>query len=291
MADVTYSKTSIMYWWRAARGFSELVDEKNLGLIAAGVAFYAILAVFPGLAATIALWGLVGDPGLALAQLQEFQAVIPQDVFRLLAAQLTALSTTDGLTLGWASMLSFAFALWSARAGVAALIRGLNAIYDAPNRSGVSHYIRAFILTFSLMGVVLVAMACIVVLPVVLAFFPLGPLAGLGVEVVRWGVGIGVLLAGFALIYRLGPNLQSRRKRFLSVGAVFATFGWICASVGFSVYLQNFGTYNEVYGSIGAVIAMLMWLFISAYLVLLGGALNVQMMRAATPKAPATSTP
>ncbi|MEM9869920.1 MAG: YihY/virulence factor BrkB family protein [Pseudomonadota bacterium] len=283
-------------WWRAARHVLHLNEEKRLGLIAAGVAFYAILAVFPGIAATIALWGIIGDPALALAQMEEFQALIPADVYRLLAGQLVKLSTTDGLTLGWASLLSFGFALWSARAGVAALMQGLNAIYDAPNRSGLSHYIRALLLTLSLIGVLLVAMGCIVVLPVVLAYLPLGPWANLGVELVRWFVGIAVLVAGFAVIYRLGPNLQGARPRLISPGALFAVVGWLAASTGFSVYLQNFGNYNEVYGSLGAVIVMLMWLFISAYLVLLGGALNAELARArrakhAIPEPPTTSTP
>ncbi|MBY5934047.1 YihY/virulence factor BrkB family protein [Tateyamaria omphalii] len=283
-------------WWRAIRHVARLNDEKHLGLIAAGVAFYAILAVFPGIAATIALWGIIGDPGLALRQMEEFQALIPADVYALLAAQLVKLATTDGLTLGWASLLSFGFALWSARAGVAALMQGLNAIYDAPNRSGVAHYIRAFLLTLSLIGVVLTAMACIVVLPVVLAFLPLGPWANFGVEVLRWAVGIAVLLAGFSVIYRLGPNLSGQRPRLISPGAAFAAICWIAASTGFSVYLQNFGNYNEVYGSIGAVIVMLLWLFISAYLVLLGGALNAELARArraklSIPEPSATSTP
>ncbi|MEL7260991.1 MAG: YihY/virulence factor BrkB family protein [Pseudomonadota bacterium] len=283
-------------WWRAARHVLHLNEEKRLGLIAAGVAFYAILAVFPGIAATIALWGIIGDPALALAQMEEFQALIPADVYRLLAGQLVKLSTTDGLTLGWASLLSFGFALWSARAGVAALMQGLNAIYDAPNRSGLSHYIRALLLTLSLIGVLLVAMGCIVVLPVVLAYLPLGPWANLGVELVRWFVGIAVLVAGFAVIYRLGPNLQGARPRLISPGALFAVVGWLAASTGFSIYLQNFGNYNEVYGSLGAVIVMLMWLFISAYLVLLGGALNAELARArrakhAIPEPPTTSTP
>ncbi|MEO0744871.1 MAG: YihY/virulence factor BrkB family protein [Pseudomonadota bacterium] len=267
-------------WWRVVRHVLRLNEEKRLGLIAAGVAFYAILAVFPGIAATIALWGIVGDPALALAQMEEFRALMPADVYRLLAAQLSALSTTDGLTLGWASLLSFGFALWSARAGVAALMQGLNAIYDAPNRSGLSHYLRAFVLTFSLIGVMLVAMACIVVLPVVLAYLPLGPWVNLGVDVLRWCVGVAVLVAGFAVIYRLGPNLQGARQRLISPGALFAVVGWLAASTGFSVYLQNFGRYNEIYGSLGAVIVMLMWLFISAYLVLLGGALNAELARA-----------
>ncbi|WP_299703617.1 YihY/virulence factor BrkB family protein [uncultured Tateyamaria sp.] len=285
----------VALWWRAITHVARLNDEKHLGLIAAGVAFYAILAVFPGIAATIALWGMIGDPALALEQIEEFRALIPSDVYVLLTAQLTKLATTDGLTLGWASLLSFGFALWSARAGVAALMQGLNAIYDAPNRSGLSQYLRAFLLTLSLIGVVLIAMACIVVVPVVLAFLPLGPWANLGVELLRWGVGIGVLLVGFAVIYRLGPNLEGRRPRLISPGVVFAVICWITASSGFSIYLQNFGRYNEIYGSIGAVIVMLMWLFISAYLVLLGGALNAELARArraklAIPEPPATST-
>ncbi len=283
-------------WWRAIRHVAELNDQKHLGLIAAGVAFYAILAVFPGIAATIALWGIVGDPGLALEQMEEFQALIPADVYALLSRQLTRLSTTDGLTLGWASLLSFGFALFSARAGVAALMQGLNAIYDAPNRSGVAHFIRALLLTLSLIGVVLTAMACIVVVPVVMEFLPLGPWANFGIELLRWTVGIAVLLAGFAVIYRLGPNLQGRRPRLISPGVGFAVVCWLAASTGFSVYLQNFGNYNEVYGSLGAVIVMLLWLFISAYLVLLGGALNAELARArraklSIPEPQATSMP
>lgn len=265
--------------WRVATHVARLMDEKNLGLISAGVAFYALLSIFPGLAATIAVWGIVGDPALALEQLEEFQALLPGDVYRLLSAQLTKLAATDGLTLGWASVLSFGFAIWSARAGVAALMRGLNAIYGAPNRGGLSHYVRALLLTLSLIGVVLVAMGCIVVLPIVMAFVPLGPWASFAIELLRWAVGVGVLLAGFAVIYRLGPNLAGQRSRLISPGAIFASVGWVAASVGFSIYLQNFGTYNEVYGSIGAVIAMLMWLFLSAYLVLLGAALNAEIAR------------
>lgn len=276
----TQSPNYFSLLWRVGRHVLRLMDEKNLGLISAGVAFYAILAIFPGLAATIALWGIIGDPGLALMQLQEFQAVIPSDVYRLLAAQLGALAATDGLTLGWASVVSFGFALWSARAGVAALMRGLNAIYEAPNRTGLSQLIRALLLTVSLIGVLLLAMGCIVVLPLVLSFVPLGPWTGFGVEIVRWVVGVGVLLAGFSLIYRLGPNITEQRPNLISAGAVFAAVFWVVASVGFSIYLRNFGTYNEVYGSIGAVIVMLMWLFISAYLVLLGGALNAELTRA-----------
>ena len=260
---------------RAGQSLMRLIDEKNVSLIAAGVAFYSILAVFPAAAAIIALWGVIGDPGRALAEVAEFKALLPLEVFDLITAQLTALIDADPLTLGWASGVSFFLTLWSARAGVAALMKGLNAIYGAPNRKGIAHVARALFLTFCLVGVAVTALVCVVVAPVALQFVPLGRLANIGIDLARWFIALMVLFAAFMLIYRLGPNVH--RTRVLVPGAIFATLGWAAASAGFSIYLANFGNYNEVYGSIGAVIAMLMWLFISAWLALLGGALNARL--------------
>ncbi len=267
---------------RAAFGqLSQMMDEKNIGLIAAGIAFYAILALFPSMAALIALWGVVGDPGIAIAELEEVKALFPAEVFRLMNAQLSKLAQADGLTLGWASVVSVSLAIWSSRSGVAAMMRGLNAIYGAPNRKGVAHYVRALALTLSLIGVGLVALSCVVIAPVILNIFPLGGWTGIGLEVARWVIVMIVLLSAFSLIYRLAPNIDTNDVRFFSPGAVFAALCWAAASAGFSIYLANFGNYNEVYGSIGAVIAMLMWLYISAYLVLLGGALNAALVNIA----------
>ncbi len=263
--------------WGALMRVFRIMDERNLSLIAAGVAFYGILAVFPGLATIIALWGVIGDPAAVAVEMAEFRAVLPADVYALLDQQLSALAQADGLTLGWASVLSLGLALWSARAGVAALIRGLNAIYNVPNRDGIGHYTRALSLTIALVCVALIAIACVVFAPIVLAFFPLGPWTGWGLEMARWLIAIGVLLGGFSMIYRFGPNRVHVPTRWATPGAVFSTVCWAAASVGFSYYLTNFGAYNEIYGSIGAVIAMLMWLFISAWLVLLGGALNAEL--------------
>lgn len=267
--------------WAIGLYVSEVIDERNLGLIAAGVAFYGILAVFPGLAAVIALWGVIGDPGLVAVEIGRLDALLPRDVEALLVGQLEALASADGLTLGWASALSLGLAIWSARAGAAALIRGLNAIYHVPNRTGISHYLRALFLTLALIGVALAALLSVVVLPAILAFIPLG----FGTQIIlfasRWIFVVGVLLAGFWLIYRLGPNIKSAR---IWPGALLAVLMWTGASAGFSVYLTNFGAYNEVYGSIGAVIAMLMWLFISAWLVLVGGALNAWLSQSQEPE-------
>lgn len=268
---------SISKLWRTLKHVLRLMDERNLSLIAAGVAFYGILAVFPGLAMVIALWGVIGDPAAVAEQMSQFRAVLPNDVFTLIDTQLRALSQADGLTLGWASFVSLALALWSSRAGVAALMRGLNTIYRLPNRQGIAHYLRALALTVALIFVALIAIACVVLIPLILTFVPLGPLAGAGLVALRWSIALLVLMSGFSLIYRLGPNRAQRSVGRVAPGALFATFCWAVASAGFSIYLTNFGAYNEVYGSIGAVIAMLMWLFISAWLVLLGGALNAEL--------------
>ncbi|MEP4978558.1 YihY/virulence factor BrkB family protein [Ascidiaceihabitans sp.] len=263
--------------WTALNRVFRIMDERNLGLIAAGVAFYGILAVFPGLATVIALWGVIGDPGAVALEMAEFQAMLPADVYALLDQQLNALAQADGLTLGWASGVSLALAIWSARAGVAALMRGLNAIYNVPNRDGLAHYTRALTLTVALVVVAVIAIACVVFAPIALQFVPLGPLTAWGIEAARWIIALGVLLAGFSLIYRFGPNRLHKINRWVTPGAVVSTFCWAAASAGFSYYLSNFGAYNEVYGSIGAVIAMLMWLYISAWLVLLGGGLNAEL--------------
>ena len=251
--------------------------NKDLGLIAAGVAFYSILSIFPGIAAIIGLWGLIGDPARALEEVARYKALLPADVYALIEAQLIQLVGADGLTLGWASILSFGLAIWTARAGVAALIRGLNAIYDVPSRGGFWHVIQALFLTLCLIVVGVIALGSVVIAPVVLSFVDLGPWTALGLAVLRWTIALVVLLAAFALVYRIGPNVAAREHGFLTVGGVVAAIGWAIASAGFSVYLANFGNYNEVYGSIGAVIAMLMWLYISAWLVLLGGALNAAL--------------
>jgi membrane protein len=245
--------------WHALRHVLRLMDEKNLSLIAAGVAFYGILAMFPGLATVIAIWGVFGDPAAVAVEMAEFKAVIPVDVYTLIDGQLRALAQADGLTLGWASVLSFSLAVWSARAGVAALIRGLNAIYGVPNRKGFAHYTRALFLTFSLVAVAVVAIACVVLIPIIIAFVPLGSWYGPILELARWVIALSVLMVGFSIIYRLGPNRADGPKRLITLGAVFATLCWAAASAGFSIYLTNFGAYNEVYGSIGAVIATLMW--------------------------------
>lgn len=259
------------------------LGQRNVGLISAGVAFFSILAIFPGLAAVIALFGFLADPGVINEQMTLLREFAPDEAFRLLNSQVGALLSANQSTLGWATLISTAAALWAARAGVAALQRGLNAIYGADNRTTFWQVLSALGLTVALVAVVLVALLAVVVVPVALALIPLGPLSGPTLAVVPWVVALGVLVLGLGLIYRFGPNHGPGGHRHrVAPGVVLAVVVWAVASMGFSYYLKNFGSYNEVYGSIGAVIALLMWFYIGAYVILLGACLNAEMdLRAA----------
>lgn len=264
-------------YWSVLKATFVLVGEKNVSLVSAGVAFFSMLSLFPGIAALITLLGLISDPAVVVAQLEEMRPLMPNDVYEILNDQVVSLVTTSTDTLGWAGLVSVALALWSARAGVGAMISGLNSVYSERDRNTAKHYFRALLLTLALIAVGVVALLSLVVIPVVLAFFPLGVAGTLFVEALRWLVVVVVLIAGIGVLYRYGPNRRAARIQWLSLGAVIAVLFWVILSIAFSYYVANFGNYNQVYGSIGAVIAMLIWLWITSFLVLFGAALNAQI--------------
>ena len=255
-----------------------LADKVNLGLIAAGVGFFGMFSVFPAIAALIAVFSLVSDPSVVMGQLELVRELVPPDAYTLIADQVSRLLGARTETLGLATAISLALALWAARAGVAALMQGLNAISGQPNRGGFRHYLVALTLTLSLLGICIVALLMVVVAPIVIAFLPISASTGLILESIRWFVAFLIVQAALSVLYRFGPNRRGNRMRWFTPGALLVVLLWIGASAGFSYYLTNFGSYNEIYGSIGAVIAMLMWLYISAYLVLMGAVFNVVML-------------
>jgi membrane protein len=269
------------------------MGERQLGLIAAGVAFFAMLAVFPAIAALIALVGFWADPGVVQETLDLAAEFVPPEAHAILADQTARLIGTTSRTLGWASVVALLGATWSARRGVGALAQGLNAIYGGRRRGGLRDMALALALTAVLIGVGVVAVATILLMPLALALAtpflpPASPLPQIA-ELLRWAVAVTALVVGLGLFYRYGPNRPAGlRSSFLSPGLWLAMVVWGGASIGFTLFLANFGTYNEVYGSIGAAIALLMWFYISAYAVLIGGALNYALEKPqASPALPA----
>lgn len=258
--------------WR----FYRRTEQAELDLIAAGVAFYGFLAIFPAAAAIIAIWGFVSDPSVIRAELALLSPILPPDVFALIRDQIEALLSLNSSNLGLTTILSTLFALWSARAGVAALIRGLNAIHQRPNRSGHWHQLRAMALTFVLIGLVLAALILSVILPLVMAYLPESARFLQGTNMV---LGFALAVLAMALAYRMGPNHGQNPPPLLTWGLLVAVILWGLATRGFMLYLENFPSYNRIYGSIGAVAALLMWLYVSAYAVLLGAAVDAERHR------------
>ena len=263
------------------------VGRLNIGLLAAGVAFYGLLALFPAIAALTALWSLVADPAAVSEQLALFAPLLPEAVYATIAAQATRMAEGPSQTLGLASLASLAAALWAVRAGVGALLRGLNAAYEVTPRAGLGPTLRALSLTLVLLAVALIALACVVAAPIVLAFVPLGALTTPTVEATRWSLAVLSVLLGVALLYRYGPNRPApRRGGLVTRGAILAVALWAAVSWGFSLYLQGFAAYDAVYGSLGAVVALLMWLYFSAYAVMLGALVDAARDRIAEAQSP-----
>jgi membrane protein len=268
-----------MTFYQHCLGVWNRVSNAEIGLIAAGIGFFGFLAIFPSLAAIITIWGFVADPNVVQTQLDLAGNYLPEEAFDLLYGQVQRILATNSRSLGLATILSTLFALWSARAGVSALISGINAIHGLPRRSGVHHVLRAFIVTLVLVGLVLSGMTLAVVMPLAMDYLPLGTAATNTLRATNFLVGVLLVFLSIAIAYRLGPNRPRRERRppFLTIGTVLALALWIAVSRGLVLYLGNFVNYNQVYGSIGAVVALLMWFYLSAYAVLLGAAVDAEI--------------
>lgn len=265
--------------WAFIAAIFERMDKIHMGLIAAGVAFYAMFAVFPGLAAIIALWSLWADPHVIMAYVDVADEFIPDSAAAIIAAQIDALLQGGRTSIGWASFISFMIATVAARAGVDALVRGLNAAYGVRSHSTIFGFVLAYALTLAIVGVVLMGLATIVIVPIVLNFMTYGPLRAWLVTALPWGAMFLIVILGIGILYRYGPNVKTPRTPIFTMGAFIAAMVWAAVSIGFSAYLGSFNSYNRIYGSIGAVVALLMWFYLAGFSVLLGALINVERAR------------
>lgn len=265
--------------WRLIEAVWRATDERHIGIIAAGVAFYGLFAVFPGMAAMIAIWGFFSDPSVIPTYMNAIHSLMPAVAYDVLETQLLTLLKTDSHALGWATALSLLIALYSIHAGVAALISALNAINGHRPHGGLRRLVGSVTMTAATLGLAVSALATVVVVPVALNVLDLGRAEGMIVKILPWIVLILVLLVFLGMVYRWGPNRDGARFGWLTPGSLLAVALWAVASIAFSIYLGNFGSYNRIYGSIGAVIALLMWFYISAYIVLLGAVFNAENAR------------
>lgn len=276
--DVTSPVTIHLADWRAivVRVFERMMGD-HIGVLAGGVAFYAFLSVFPAIAGALMVWGLFTDVASLGPQLQAIRDFAP-DAFELIADQMVVIAgQNDGdLTIG--AMVAILLALWSASGGVSALIGAMNLAYhERETRNFVK--LNGMSLGFTLIGIVFVGLsiAAIAAVPPILQALYLGAFLEAVVRTVRWLIMIGVFLVACLIIYRFAPSRAHARWRWIIPGALLASVVWLIASIVFSIYLANFNAYNATFGSLGAVAALLMWFWLSAYAVCMGAELNSQL--------------
>jgi membrane protein len=237
-----------------------------------------MLAAFPAITAFVSLFGLFADAAPMQEQFADFKGVIPDDAWSLLNDQLTAVVTARPQGLGLSVVAGLVIALWSAGAGVRAMMTALNIAYEEQEKRGfLRFYGTAFLFTIGIGVLGILSLGVIVVVPVLLSFIELGVISQVLVKLVPWLVLAGVVTVALGALYRYGPSRREPKTRWVSWGAAVAALLWIGASILFSIYVANFGSYNETYGALGAVVILLMWLWISAFIVLLGAELNAEM--------------
>ncbi len=241
------------------------------------MAFFGFLSLFPAMIAAISAYGLVADPTQIRTQAQSVSSGLPKSAGNLLMQQIDQLTSTPQQSLSIGLIISLALALWSASGGVGNLISAVNLAYDEEESRGfIKRKALALGLTIGAVVFALVAVGLVAVAPAAFDAIGLSTLARVVAEVVRWVLLLGLVMVGLAVTYRLAPDRASPRFSWVSTGAVVATVIWLVASVGFSLYVDNFSSYGKTYGSLAAVVVLLLWLWITCYIILLGAEINAE---------------
>lgn len=254
------------------------LGRDNAALIAAGLALYALLATFPALVAALAVYGFFASPAEAAEHAAALFRVMPPDAAALFRDRLEALAAREQQALGVGAVASLLVALWSARRGMLALIIATNIAYEEPDRRGWFHRLLlslGFTIGAVLCFVVVVALA--VAAPFSVEMADLGRGAEISLLAARWALLWVFLVLALAVIYRFGPHRATARWRWVTWGSAMAATLWLVGSGLFSLYVRNFGSYGETYGALGGVVVLLLWFFMSGYVVVLGAEINAEL--------------
>ena len=260
--------------WRTYR---EMNSDRLLS-IAGGVAFFVLLAIFPAITALVSAYGLFFNTSTITNNFSLLNDVVPENVLSLVHEQANRIASNSGRALSIGIVVGILVSLWSAMSGVKAMIDALNVINEQQEgRSFIKLNLVALVFTLTGLGAFLLAIAAVVILPLILSPIGLESSTETLTRIGRWPVLLLVLLIGLSLLYRYGPDRRAARWQWVSVGSVFAAATWIGASFLFSWYLKSFANYNATYGSLGAVVGLMMWLWLSTIVVLLGAEFNAEI--------------
>ena len=268
-------------WWGVARRVKDDIKADNVSMVAAGAAFFGLLALFPALAAAVALYGLVTSPETVGAHLGLLEGFMPEEARMLLAEQLQRITEATDTSLGIGAIVALLIALWSSAKGVKALMTALDIVYDEPESRGFFKLnSTALLLTLAMLIVVPLSLAAVAVLPALVDRLPVPDIVATAARWLRWPLLAAVAAGAIALLYRFGPVRNRPRPTRLWPGALVATALWLIASALFSWYVSSFGSYDETYGSVAALAVVMMWFWLSALAVLIGGEVNAELEQA-----------
>lgn len=268
---------------QTAFGIKDRVKKDRLSLVAAGVAFYTFLSIFPALATVISIYGLVADPQMVQQHIISMSGVVPKDVMDIVSVRMEKLASSGDSSLTLGVVIGIVVSLWSANKAMKAVSESLNIAYDKREDRG---FIRINLVTLLLtllssIGFI-VALSVVVIVPIFVSVFLSQNSAEVAITLISWVVFIALLVGMFLVLYRFAPA-RTGRPRWIDLlpGALFSAFLFVLASLVFSFYVSNFGKYDEQYGALGAVVVTMLWLFIGAFIFLLGAELNAERNQSA----------
>ncbi len=255
------------------------IGADNVGIVSAGVAFYAFLAIFPAIMALISIYGLTTDPHQIERQISQLSAMMPEEAFHLLQKRVENFISSSGNTLGWGTAIGLIFSIWSANKGTKSLFKGIDIAYDTVEDHGFFKQIVLSII-FTLFGTILLilSMALIIGFPAYIDNVGLPMQIEKLISWLRWPVLAVIVTFFLALMYQFAPARNRPKAKWVLVGAILSTVLWLIASWVFSFYVGNFASYGEIYGSVSAVVILMLWLYITSFIVLLGAELNSEII-------------
>jgi len=266
------------------------ITECRVVAVAAGVAFYALLAIFPAIAALISIYGLFADPATIASHLDSISSFVPAGAIEVIRDEMNRVAAQGARTLGLAFVLSLGVSLWSANAGIKALIDALNIAYGETEKRGFVR-LNLVSLGFTLAAIffLLLTLALVAVVPVVLQYIGLESATEWILKIARWPLLLITISLALSILYRYGPSRNEPRRRWITWGSVIAALLWIAISLLFSWYAEDFGSYNKTYGSLGAVIGFMTWIWLSTIAILVGATIDTDMERQTLGDATATA--
>jgi membrane protein len=267
-------------WWTIVTGTWHQMQRHHLSALAGGAAYYALTSIFPTLTAIVSIYGLIADPVMVENQLGNMAGILPPEVVKLLAGWLQSLLQGSTRHFGIALVVSVLFSTWSAWSATSMLMTAVNICYgDEERRSFWRFSLEALFITGGLALVGAAGLILLAVPPIIENLVPMPDAIKTAVSLLRWPILTLLAIGALAIIYRYGPTERPKSWAWISWGATFATGFWLIGSAAFSFYVSAFGSYDRTYGSLGAVVVLLLWFYISAYVILVGAELNAEIER------------